>query len=109
MSEDFDLLAVLPSIIPALRSARTKDDRYADFRHVFFGSEAGRRVLNDILDFGYVARPASVHQDGDAGIRNEGKRQLALTILAAATVDPKQIQRMPTKRAPANQRWKGED
>lgn len=52
-----------------------------DYRGVFLGSDAGKRVLLDILQAGSVLRPVYVKGDIERSAYNEGMRAIALEIL----------------------------
>jgi len=75
------------------------EQRYADFRAVFLGTEQGKRVLYHILMWGHLWIPSYVRNDPHAPhttIYFEGQRSLALRILAAIQNEPKQ---RPTRAA----------
>lgn len=65
-------------------SGQTDLDRYRDFR-VVFGTDAGKRVLNQILKWGHLYQSSMSPNPNDV-IFAEGERNLALKILAGLTV-----------------------
>lgn len=62
-------------------------DRYRDFRAVF-GTEAGQRVLEDIMGFGNVFRGTAMGESSHLTYKHEGRRELALLILTTYTREP---------------------
>ena len=82
----------------------TEIDRYRDFRQLFIGSDQGKRVFYQLLNWGHMVA-------NSAGLANhetnrtqffEGERNLALRILRTIYVEPKprptQANRRPTER-----------
>ena len=75
-------------------SGRTALDRYRDFRQVFFETDTGKRVLNDILAWGHIWKSSIVRDknlvaDPYMTFKNEGERNLALLILTILHREPK--------------------
>lgn len=60
-----------------------------DYKEVF-STEAGQRVLNDLLDEGYMLRPSFSDIRGVTEY-NEGRRSLVLYILHKLETDPKKL------------------
>lgn len=87
MSEEFD--RTLEDLAAAQGDQRNPLDRYREFRQVFLGSEAGKRVLYDILAAGRIYRPTTVRGDPYATHTNEGRRELALDILTIIHREPR--------------------
>jgi hypothetical protein len=67
--------------------AYTEMDRYREFRSVFLDTEAGRRVLHQILAWGHIWT-TSMSQTPHEMAFSEGERNLGLKILAAVEVEP---------------------
>lgn len=63
-------------------------ERARDFRDVFLGSEAGRRVLWQILAWCRLYRTVAVRGDAFETYRREGERSIGLRILAQLDADP---------------------
>ena len=85
--EDFDLL--MQDLASAQGAGqRNPMDRYREFRQVFLGSDAGKRVLHDILSRGRIYRPSTHPGDPYKTHTNEGKRELALEILMILHREP---------------------
>lgn len=59
---------------------RTAKDVKADYQFVF-GSEEGKRVLDDILAYCHVLEPTTGSIDTNAVMIREGRRDAAMTIL----------------------------
>lgn len=62
-------------------------DRYRDFRAVF-GTDAGQRVLQDIMGFGNMFRGSCMGEQSHVTYKYEGRRELALMILTTYTREP---------------------
>lgn len=71
----------------SLGGLRTDMDRYREFRLVFLSTEAGKRVLHDILAWGHIYRSSKRPDPHDTSFR-EGERNLALKIMTAIHVEP---------------------
>ncbi|MCR4295389.1 MAG: hypothetical protein NUW21_07625, partial [Elusimicrobia bacterium] len=69
-------------------------DRFRDFRDVFFGTDAGKRVLYEILSFTRMFQPVAVKGDPHETYRRDGERNVGLKILYIANTEPKPL---PTK------------
>lgn len=85
----------IAAFVEALRPVRvspdgpyTPQDRYNEF-HQLFSSEAGKRVLSQIIDYA-EGRPISIHDiDSHAKLAfRAGQRDVALRILAWTTMQP---------------------
>lgn len=95
MSDDpLDTLASLPA------GPYSDQDRYADFRAVFMGTEQGRRVLREILSWGRMFKSAAVGVPVDpyAMAMREGERNIALRLLATVHHEPRGKPAQTTKR-----------
>ena len=68
--------------------AYAREDRRRDFQAVFFGSEAGKRVLYEILAWSHVFASTLVPGDSHATHWREGGRDIGLRILAALNPEP---------------------
>ncbi len=66
-------------------------DRYRDFREVFLGSDAGKRVLYEILSWSRMFRPVAVKGDPYETYRRDGERNIGLTILSVTNIEPKPL------------------
>lgn len=79
------------SVIDALGAFLARDrlpmDRYRDFRAVF-GTDAGQRVLQDIMGFGNMFRGSVMGEQSHVTYKYEGRRELALMILTTYTREP---------------------
>ena len=75
----------------------TEMDRYRDFRALFTDSEAGKRVLAEILAWGHIWH-SSMDPDPHHTSFQEGERAIALKILASIEVEPTERQTQATKR-----------
>lgn len=62
-------------------------ERFRDFRTVF-ATEAGRRVLWQILEWAHLFRPVAVHGDSTETYRRDGERNVGLRILATLNAEP---------------------
>ena len=86
--DTFELGYRISQVLPANYN---KDDRHGDFVHVFKGSPAGLRVLQQILQWGHIYS-SSIPTKKDAKPNeidwNEGERRLALMILQTVNVEP---------------------
>jgi len=65
-----------------------EDDRRRDFHAVFFGSDAGKRVLHEILAWSHLFASTFVPGDSHATHWREGGRDVGLRILAALNSEP---------------------
>jgi len=68
----------------------TPKDRYDDFRHVFMGSEQGKRVYRELLSWGKLFTPSVQGSPIDPYRMAimEGHRNFATKLLAAVNIDP---------------------
>lgn len=64
------------------------EQRRRDFHAVFFGSEAGKRVLYEILAWSHVFASTLVPGDSHATHWREGGRDIGLRVLAALNQEP---------------------
>ncbi len=106
MSDDLDFVSLVNKLTPANRGERRLIDRYRDFREVFFTTDAGRRVLDDILYLGWVTRP--LPGPTEMIQKYEGMRRLALHIAGITMVEPPAepvARRAADDGVPANKRW----
>lgn len=74
-----DLLGSLKS---AQQLARTTQDKAREFRLVFLGTEAGKRVFYDILDWARISDVLAAPGDPHETYRRIGMRDLGLLIIA---------------------------
>ena len=65
-------------------------DRYRDFRAVFTTTDAGKRVLQEILNWGNMFSPSATTSPIDPYLSamNDGARNLALRILTIMSHEP---------------------
>ena len=89
-----DLEDFLVELSTAQTAGRTAMDRYRDFREVFLGSDAGRRVLHDILAMGKVFMTSFRKGDPHLLFAQEGRRSMAVQILKTVREEP---QERPTR------------
>jgi hypothetical protein len=82
-----DVNAVIDAMGAFLAMERTPMDRYRDFRAVF-GTDAGQRVLQDIMGFGNMFRGSVMGENSHVTYKYEGRRELALMILTTYTREP---------------------
>lgn len=85
MSDDLDEL--METLGAAQVSGRNAMDRYREFRQVFLGSDAGKRVFHDILAMAHVWK-SSIQRDSHQTYAVEGERRLALKIIATVHIEP---------------------
>lgn len=96
----FDPEALMADLAQAWGANRKPDAIAADFKHVFLGSEAGKRVLYQILGWSHLWDPSFVAGESDTTAFKEGERNVALRILAALRSDPKPLPQRQRQRAP---------
>jgi hypothetical protein len=84
-----DLIAFLSEISRSWPPNYGPENRYADFRQLFLGSEQGQRVLQQIVVWSNLWRPSFVKGDPGLTAFHDGQRNLGLTILAALHNEPK--------------------
>lgn len=74
----------------------TSRDRYADFRHVFMGSDQGKRVYRELLVWGKMlsSTVSGGTIDPNKVIFAEGHRNFVLKLIAAVNIEPPE---QPTK------------
>lgn len=63
-------------------------ERRRDFRRVFLGDEAGKRVLHTILGWTHLYRSSVIDGDPHATHVLEGERSIGLKLLAMLVVEP---------------------
>ena len=73
-----------------LKFGRKKLDLVKNYRYVFNTPE-GKAVLSDLMNQGFVLKPTHDPKSSEAGLKNEGKRELVLYIMAQLNVDPVQL------------------
>ncbi len=86
MSELEDLMTELGAVDPT----RSPMDRYRDFRQLFLGTDQGKRVLADVLEWGHNWKSTAVRGDSHETYRREGERNLMLKILTAIHMEPRE-------------------
>lgn len=98
MSEEGPLLATALSL--SKPENYTQQDRYRDFRKVFFGTEEGKRVLHELLSWGHMFKPSPSTSPVDpyAMAIREGERNIALRLLTTVSVEPVQQPATTTRR-----------
>lgn len=69
-------------------SGYSEADRRRDFRHLFLGSAAGKRVLYELLAWSHLFASTFVPGDSHATHWREGGRDVGLRILAALMPEP---------------------
>lgn len=79
--------AVIDAMGAFLSRRREPMERYRDFRAVF-GTDAGQRVLQDIMGFGNMFRGSCMGEQPHVTYKYEGRRELALLILTTYTREP---------------------
>jgi len=85
MPDPVKTLSDLPSL-----ERYSKKDLYHDFRRTFMGTDEGRRVLRQILDWGHMLKPGIAGNPIDPygmAVQN-GERNLALKIFSAVHNEP---------------------
>ncbi len=91
MPEEQAFLTILKSSYYGIGN-RTKLDRYREFRHIFLGSNEGKRVLSEILGMAKLsarlAQPYPAPVDEKRLLIQEGARQLAADILDVIHKEP---------------------
>lgn len=85
-----ELNDLLSELATAHSRNRTPLDVYREFREVFLGTDVGRRVFYDILSWGRISAPCAVKADPYETYRREGARELALRLIAAVHVEPRE-------------------
>jgi len=98
--DPFDPEALMADLTRAWGGARNADAIAADFKHVFLGSEAGRRVLYEILAWSHQWRTSFTAGETDSTNFKEGERNIGLRIMAALHNDPKPLPQRQRQRAP---------
>lgn len=70
----------------------SKMDRYRDFRHLFLGSEQGKRVLFEILLWGHITRPSAplAKFETNETMFLDGERSLAVKIMTTMNAEPQE-------------------
>ena len=87
MADDLDdLMAELGASQVA---GRTPLDRYREFRQVFLGTDAGKRVMHDILTWGHVWKSTAVKGDPHETYLREGERNMALKLITTIQIEPR--------------------
>ena len=74
----------------AREGKRDRMDRYRDFRALFRGTEAGQRVLDDLLHMCGVHQRTAVKGDATETYFREGQRSIGISILMTIRDEPKQ-------------------
>lgn len=84
-------------VMAAWEPGYTDENRYADFRQLFLGSQQGKRVLHQILTW---ARLWATNFDPDGRIHafKEGERNLGQRIVTAINVEPKPRPAVQTRK-----------
>ena len=81
---------------------RSKLDRHREFRQVFFGSDAGRRVLHEILSLAKLSarlvEPFPAEIDEKRLLVREGARQLAADIISIVHKEPQENKQVKVNR-----------
>lgn len=87
---DFDQCTALFDGLAEVRTGEDWDNeqRQADFRTVFLGSPAGKRVLHEILAWSRLFASTFVPGDAHATHWREGGRDVGLRILAILNAGP---------------------
>lgn len=89
-ADDSALLLALATSVPP-PGAYAETERWRDFRAVFLGSDAGRRVFRELLAWGHMFRPSFAAGGAIDAYRmavHEGERNLALKLLATVSREP---------------------
>lgn len=86
MSADID--ALIAEFAVQAPTGRTPQNIYSDFRQTFLATDAGQRVLHDILRWGHVWQSSHVRGDAYQSTFYEGGRFLALRILKTINIEP---------------------
>jgi hypothetical protein len=89
VDDPHDTLASLPAL-----ENYSKKDQYHDFRQLFMGTDQGKRVLRQILEWGHLLRPsvARVPIDPYLTHMHEGERNIALKLLSTVHNEPPEPQ-----------------
>ena len=88
MNLAYHMPRLMAEIASAVTLGRTKMDQHREFRAVFYGTDAGRRVLNDIMHMGGIYTTSVQRGDPYATHEREGARKLALLIATQIEVEP---------------------
>ena len=88
MATELGILAELLAELPS-RAGYSPTDRYRDFRKVF-GTDEGKRVLGEIIDWGRLLRSPLLGNpiDSHAMAIAFGERNMALKLMAAVYTEP---------------------
>jgi len=78
---------VLEKFYREMTPKQTAADMRNDFRKVFYGSEQGKRVLDQILSWGRTFKTC-MNDDGRKHAFLEGQRNMALMIIATLETEP---------------------
>lgn len=98
--DPFDPEALMADLTRAWGANRSPEIVAADFKHVFLGSEAGRRVLYQIFAWSHFWHPSFEAGSPDVTNFKEGERNIGLRIMAALRSDPKPLPQRQRQRAP---------
>ncbi len=95
-AQAFDLIAALPSA-----EGYSPDDKYRDFRQVLLGSDAGKRVLREILTWTHTLRSSVIGRPIDPYLTHvhEGERNIGIKLQNTLLFEPKAKPQMQERRA----------
>jgi len=85
-----DLEDFFVELASAQISGRTRLDQYREFRHVFLGSDEGKRVLHDILAMGKMFVTSFRRGNANLLFAQEGRRSIAVEILKIVREEPRE-------------------
>lgn len=100
LRDPFDPEALLADLARAWGGNRPPEAIAAEFKQVLLGSEAGRRVLYQILNWSHLWGTSFVAGEPDSTNFREGERNIGLRILAALRSDPKPLPQRQRQRQP---------
>lgn len=78
---------MMAHLADSMTAGRTRMDRYREFRQVFMGSDAGKRVLYDILAWGHLYQ-TSMRSNPHQTAFHEGERHIGLKIMTTVHLEP---------------------
>ena len=88
MNLAYHMPRLMAEIASAVTPGRTEMDRYREFRQVFYGTDAGRRVLNDIMYMGGIYTTSPRVGEPYTTLEREGGRKVVLKIAERLEVEP---------------------
>jgi hypothetical protein len=89
VDDPYQTLASLPSL-----QGYSKKDQYHDFRQLFMGTEQGKKVFAQILEWGHLLRPSSSGKPIDPYLTHvhDGESNIARKLLVTVINEPPEPQ-----------------